>query len=131
MSIDNSEYVHEWFVIAEKDLKRAKLLANESDWEGAGFNLQQSLEKFLKGYLISNGWELQRTHDLVILINYAIEYDNSFTKFEGACRKISTYYMWDRYPKIMEEPLTKEDITESLKPAEDLINLIRNEYFNE
>ncbi len=114
MSIDNLQYVQEWFAIAERDLKRAKLLANESDWEGAGFNLQQSVEKFLKGYLISNGWELHRTHDLVMLVNYAIEYDDSFSKFKDACQKKSTYYMWKCYPKVMEEPLTEDDISESL-----------------
>jgi len=47
-----------WFGIGDKELKRARLLLGADDLEGAGFNLQQAVEKYLKGYLLSRGWKL-------------------------------------------------------------------------
>jgi hypothetical protein len=36
------------------------------------------LEKFLKAFLLSRGWELERIHDLEALLNAALVYDSSF-----------------------------------------------------
>lgn len=40
--------------------------------------LQESAERFLKGYLISKGWPLSRIHDLGALIADAQKYDERF-----------------------------------------------------
>jgi len=66
MPTDREQYVAEWYRIADSDLDRARRLVEDRDWEGAGFNLQQAVEKFLKGYLISHDWELRRTHNLSV-----------------------------------------------------------------
>lgn len=57
---DNREslYPKDWIEKAKKDLRRAKLLLADGDTEGAGFHLQQAIEKYLKGYLLSKGWRL-------------------------------------------------------------------------
>lgn len=36
----------------------------DGDAEGAGLFLQQSLEKFLKAYLLGKGWKLKKVHTL-------------------------------------------------------------------
>ena len=63
-----SRYPRDWFRIGAKELRRAETLLNALDFSGAGFNIHQALEKYLKGYLLSNGWKLRRIHDLVILL---------------------------------------------------------------
>ena len=126
MQID-SEYIEEWFTIAERDLNRSKLLIENQDWEGAGSNIQQSIEKCLKGFLIERGWKLSYTHDLELLIKEAIYYEKSFDEFLEACQIISTYYMWDRYPKMMEEPLDKDDVRKAMMWAEKIRDKVKQE----
>ncbi len=72
MPPEESVYPADWMRIAEKDLERVSLLLSAGDAEAAGFYLQQATEKFLKAFLLSNGWTLRRTHDLEHLLNVAI-----------------------------------------------------------
>jgi len=51
----DSRYPVDWIRIAEKDWRRVKLLLDLDDADAAGFFLQQSIEKFLKAFLLSNG----------------------------------------------------------------------------
>lgn len=64
-----SLYPADWLRIAEKDFVRVQHLLSFDDAEGTGFYLQQSVEKFLKAFLLSKGWRLQRVHDLEPLLN--------------------------------------------------------------
>lgn len=121
----SNDHIHEWFVIAEKDLVRASKRAKEADWEGAGFRIQQSVEKFFKGYLALNGCDIHFTHDLEVLLDEIVEINDKFEIFREACQRITSYYMGDRYPKMMEEPLTEDDIIVSLKWAEKIKEMIQ------
>lgn len=71
----------DWFKKADKDLKAAEILLKEKNLEIAGFLLQQAAEKLLKGYLLSKGWRLKRTHDLVDLLNESVSFDPTFEGF--------------------------------------------------
>ncbi len=57
MRREESLYPADWIRIAEKDLRRVKRLLDDQDPEGAGFHLQQAVEKFLKAFLLSKGME--------------------------------------------------------------------------
>lgn len=49
--------VKEWFLKGEKDLDEAKFLfENRRPLEDVAFFVHQSIEKYLKGFLISQGW---------------------------------------------------------------------------
>lgn len=63
----DSLYPADWLRIAEKDFQRVSSLLGIDDPEAAGFYLQQAVEKFLKAFLLSKGWRLQRTRDLEVL----------------------------------------------------------------
>ncbi len=56
MQHDESLYPPDWVAIAEKDLERMKRMLEDDDPGIAGFFLQQSVEKFLKAFLLVNGW---------------------------------------------------------------------------
>lgn len=120
-----SRYPKDWFRIGDKELKRAQYLLNGGDMEGAGFNIQQAVEKYLKGYLLSEGWELRWIHDLEILLNEVIRYNPSFKEFMTACQKITQYYVEDRYPLMVTSELTESEIKESLTVAENIITKIK------
>lgn len=97
------------------------------DFGDAGFHLQQAIEKFLKAYLLSKGWGLEKTHDLVKFINYAIRYNPKFEPFVGLCEIVTEYYIEERYPFVIKSELTKEEIEDNLEKAKVLIGQITDE----
>ena len=99
MNPDNSRYVHEWVANSDRDYDRARRMLNDDDAEGAGYYIQQSLEKLLKAYLIARGWRLERTHNLVELLEEAELHDAVLGDYSATCVDAATYYYWDRYPQ--------------------------------
>ncbi|MEW5693520.1 MAG: HEPN domain-containing protein [Candidatus Hydrogenedentota bacterium] len=128
MRKNESLYPADWFGIGAKEIKRAENLLRLGDLEGAGFNIQQAVEKYLKGYLLSKGWKLKRIHELEILLNDIIDYEPSFEEFRQECLKITDYYVEERYPFIVASELTKEEVMNSLKIAKKLVNRILKLY---
>ena len=116
-----SLYPRDWFRIAEKDFKRAEQLLKLDDAEGAGYNLQQAVEKYLKGFLLSKGWKLKRVHDLEVLLNDALQYEPTFEEFRGVCQKITDYFLLDRYPLPTSITLTIRQVENSKDQAQQLI----------
>ncbi len=125
MRREESRYPKDWFKIGDKELERAKNLLNLGDLEGAGFNIQQAVEKYLKGYLLSKGWELRRIHELETLLNEVVVRDPSFEPFRTACLKITDYYVEERYPFTVASNLTEDEIKESLTIAKSIIEKIK------
>ena len=125
MRREESRYPKDWFRIGDRELRRAQNLLRLGDLDGAGFNLQQAIEKYLKGYLLAQGWELRRIHDLETLVNEAIIYDPSFEEFRAACQQITQFYIAERYPFTVSSELSEEEIKESLAITEGLIGKIR------
>ena len=74
--------VKEWVLRAERDFEEAKFLFDhDRPPEDVAFFLYSAVEKYLKGFLINNGWELEKIHDLVKLVKDAAKFDKSFEKF--------------------------------------------------
>ncbi|MEO0277964.1 MAG: HEPN domain-containing protein [candidate division WOR-3 bacterium] len=90
----------EWLNVARKDWERMKRNLKEKDIGASSFFLQQSLEKFIKAYLLSHGWELKKVHHLDFLINEAAKYNPDLVKFKKICRPISSYYVLDAIPHL-------------------------------
>ncbi|MBI2370373.1 MAG: HEPN domain-containing protein [Deltaproteobacteria bacterium] len=120
-----SRYPAHWLRIAEKDLGRVSRMLAGDDPEAAGFYLQQAVEKFLKAFLLQKGWSLRRTHDLQALLNEALAYDPSLETFREACRKISGFYIVERYPFLAEAGLTEDEVRQALGEVEGLIEKLR------
>ena len=117
----DSLYPQDWFRLAAKDLKRAEHLLNFDDPEGSGYHLQQTVEKYLKGFLLWKGWKLKRIHDLEVLLNDALKYESALEQYRNLCRKISGYYIIDRYPLPSAASLTKEEVQSAIDEAKELI----------
>ena len=120
-----SSYPTDWLRIAEKDLVRVQQLLGVHDPEAAGFYLQQALEKFLKAFLLSRGWRLQRVHDLELLLNESITFDPSLEPYRAVLQKVTGFYFLERYPFVVETNLTDEDIKHALVDATGLIETIK------
>ena len=121
MPLDESHYPSDWVRIAEKDFLRVKRLLDIDDPNAAGFYLQQSVEKFLKAFLLKSGWRLRKIHDLEALLNEAIKFSPSLERYRSICQKISGFYLIERYPLLVEGGLYESDVTEALPEVEHLI----------
>lgn len=126
MKRTESFYHADWLRIAEKDLKRAERQLKDNDLELAGFCLQQALEKFLKAFLLSQGWQLKKIHDLDILLASAVDFDPSLIKYREMCQKLTAFYFIERYPFVVETEVTTEDVSQLLREAKELIVKLRN-----
>jgi len=125
MEREESQYPKDWFRVGDREIERARNLLKLGDLEGAGFNIQQAVEKYLKGYLLSKGWVLKRIHNLETLLNEAIGFDPSFEMYRAYCQKTTQYYVEERYPFTIASMLNDAEIKESLSAAESIIIKIK------
>jgi HEPN domain-containing protein len=115
-----------WLLKADNDLRSAKKLikGNNPILDTAVFHAQQCAEKALKAYLAFKKQPLQRTHDLVFLIELCIEFDNGFERFVDEANILSPYSSAFRYPDIILEP-DKKDVLEAIEKAERILAFTR------
>jgi len=124
MQHKESLYPKDWFDTAQKDYKRAEILFNSDDYDGAGFHLQQALEKYFKGYLLSKGWKLKRIHDLEALLNAALAFDKALECFRPICIQVTSYYLEERYPFLLSLGTNKKDLESAMRDAAELIKAL-------
>ncbi len=118
---EDSLIPEDWKNIARKDWERVKRNLRDNDPESAGFYLQQSLEKYLKAFLLQHGWRLRKIHELHYLLNEAVVYDQTLESFRKLCERVSGYYIADRYPFLIPSELSCEDIKNHLEEAKKFI----------
>ena len=109
----------EWFLRGEHDLQSAKLLLQQGGaTDTIAILAQQAAEKYLKGYLLTQGWKLQKTHDLEVLVSEAITHDKAFEQFLDFARVVSAYYLENRYPPGPPVGYPREEIAHVLEQTE-------------
>ncbi len=101
-------YPADWIRVAANDFQRVPRRLEEGDIADAALHLQQALEKYLKGFLLSRGWALQRTHDLRILLEEAARYEPDLKRFRRLCTEITAYHVQERYPFSEQSPALKK-----------------------
>lgn len=104
----------EWIIIARKDWNRVYQMLQYEDYEACGLFLQQSLEKYLKSYLLQRGWKLRKIHELDALLDEAVKINPELEDFRDLCEQISGYYLAERYPPLGNTYLKHEDIENGL-----------------
>ena len=83
------------------------------------FLCRESAEKFLKAYLISKGWELKKTHDIVELLEYCSDYDKEFDLLVEDGSILNDYIADGRYPgDIAFEAISLKQANEAVEKAE-------------
>ena len=118
--------VKEWLWKGQKDVEDAEFLfKNNRAVESISFHIHQSAEKYLKGFLIYNGWNLEKIHDLVKLLEEAIKIDKSFNKFTKPLRKITNFYFESRYPVGYKVEYSKKELKDSLNKTKNLVKFIK------
>ena len=89
----------DWYLLAQDKLNAADAVFKTL---GSTFScvelLHEAVERFLKGYLISKGWRLVRTHDLTDLVASASDFDIGFRNFEELAEELTEQFFLQHYP---------------------------------
>ncbi len=111
---DSNDYRH-GIQFAKNDLAVAKdlQLQNEYVYQAVVTHCQQSIEKYLKAFLLYNNKKIIYTHDLLILCKLCEEIDEAFISLESDLNKLSVNYKEARYPGDFED-IDLEDANKAL-----------------
>jgi HEPN domain-containing protein len=63
----------------------------DGDADGAGFFLQQALEKYLKAFLLRRGWKLKKVHTLQSLLDEASVFAPDVASWRPLCERVSGF----------------------------------------
>ena len=98
MKTDETLPAH-WYLLAKERMEAADaLLATRGACYSAVELLQESVERYLKGFLIGKGWPLQRIHNLSTLLDAAVEIDSQFKSFADLCENLTAQFWEQHYP---------------------------------
>jgi len=89
----------DWFLLAKDRLEKADALFTQfgDSWTGVEL-LHEAAERYLKGYLVSHGWKLVKTHDLNRLLATSCDFNNEFVAFVSACQNLTEQFWEQHYP---------------------------------
>lgn len=116
-SNEEIKLVKDWLKFAKENLLFARSGIEEefSPFHTICFLCQGSAEKYLKAFLIWNGWALKKTHDLVELLGYCVDYEPGFDDYKDQCLLLNEYITEGRYPGDLPfESVTKKDAQEAI-----------------
>lgn len=74
--------------------------------------------------MIQQGWRLQRSHDLVELLQEASGHNGTLAQFEEAFRLIGEYYFTSRYPMHSPQDFTEEQIRLDIVEVRSFLNVL-------
>lgn len=122
-----SLYFKDWLKVARQDWHRIFVMLADDDGEGAGLFLQQALEKYLKAFLLKEGWKLKKIHTLQSLLDDAATFGPRLVQFRPICERVSGFYIVERYPSLGGEELESSAVQRELPQARALIQALFSE----
>jgi len=117
-----TEIAEEWFERGRHEIETAKLLFEKEGYpEVILFHIHQAMEKYLKGFLIQNGWKLKKIHDLETLLTEAMDFDKEMEKYLDLGRRLTLFYYEERYPPGAPLSISRGDVEYILESVEEFI----------
>jgi len=110
MNITDDQYLNQWIAKANEDLLVVDKLTEFEIIAKASvcFHCQQSVEKFLKAFLIFNGKEIKKTHSIEYLLVECGDIDPDFMDIEP--KELSDFGVEARSPGDRYIPSDKETL---------------------
>ena len=125
--MDENEDWKQWFRLAELDFSVAEHLAanmHPTPNEPICFHCQQSVEKYLKGYLVFNGIEPPKIHALPILLEMCEKISADYSGLFKKCVFLNKFGTLPRYPNELE--ITDGDIRVALSFTNEINEFIKS-----
>ena len=104
MNKETIDFIKQWQIKANEDLlvvdklTEYEIIATSS----VCFHCQQAVEKFLKAFLIANGVEVKKTHNIEYLLSECADIDKDFVDIDP--KELSDFGVDMRYPGDMFVP---------------------------
>lgn len=117
----NQEMIQEWIDFAKMDFLTAKHLYEHmypKPLEIICYHCQQSIEKLLKGVLISKDVDIKKTHDLGLLAEMLQDYETVDERYLEMCDDLTPYGVKIRYPQ--ELYIEEYHVAKALQETENL-----------
>jgi HEPN domain-containing protein len=121
------EKLREWIDFAEGDLRMANVaikLKSNVPYRIIAFHAQQSAEKYLKAYLISQGVDFPFTHSIATLLKLCDKHNLHIKEIRDA-DTLTPYAITARYPG-QDERVTKEETLIAIRMAKKVRRTVRN-----
>jgi len=125
--MDNTVTAKKWLVNAEDDIRWCEASLTGGVWHGACFSAQQSVEKALKAFLLSQGKTIHKIHDLGALLESCRAIDPSFESIRETVLPLVDYYLQTRYPDMGDFiDYTEEKANNALSYAKSIVLFVKN-----
>jgi len=97
-----------WIAKADEDWLciRNELAAAQTPWSVVCFHAQQAAEKYLKAFLVANGFDPERAHARDALLKECLRFDSSLASLQAECQQLTDFAVDVRYPDI---PIADEE----------------------
>ncbi|UXE62685.1 MAG: HEPN domain-containing protein [Woronichinia naegeliana WA131] len=123
--MDDAHYheIQQWLLKSQRDLEAAKVLFEHGLFDVVVYHCQQSAEKALKAYLVYQEVILQKTHNLVVLLESCLAFDINFEILRDSAEILTPYATEFRYPGDTIEP-EKYEAEEALAIASLVLDFV-------
>ena len=128
MTDNRNDLVKEWYRFAMMDLNAATTLNQYMEpkpLEIICYHCQQSAEKMLKGFLISNSIDPPKIHDLQLLRIMCVEINNDFEELYDICKDLTPYGVQPRYPNEIE--VSETDVETAIQNVQTMIEFFETQ----
>lgn len=124
----DKKIVSEWLKRADEDFLFAKksLELENNFFAQICFHFHQSVEKYLKAYIVANNLEFKKIHDLVELLRICSNNDNSFSILREDCEYLNPFYIDTRYPVFWKVNYTEEIANKTKECAERIRKFVQD-----
>ncbi|MGM0566211.1 MAG: HEPN domain-containing protein [Bacteroidota bacterium] len=98
------DFIKQWLAKANEDILVVERLTDDDiiATSSACFHCQQAVEKFLKAFLIANGINIKKTHNIEFLLSECSDIDKDFEDIDP--KELSDFGVEVRYPGDMYIP---------------------------
>ena len=125
------ELIQQWLNKGNEELRVAEYIStmhHPTPDETICYLCQQSAEKYLKGFIFSKDIEPEKTHDLKLLLEVCMKFNEQFSTLITKASILTNYAVLPRYPN--ELSITEEDMKNALLYAKAIQEFVMN-IFNE
>ena len=125
MTDAKAQLVCSWLTKAKHDLASARVLAasNPPLLDTAIYHCQQAAEKTVNAYLAFCDTEVERVHDLEVLIRSAMSCDQGFAEWIDVGIELTPYAHLYRYPGRAAEP-SREQFDRAISASQGLYEFV-------
>ncbi|MFH1387702.1 MAG: HEPN domain-containing protein [Patescibacteria group bacterium] len=115
----------EWFIKGNHDINSAKIIFNKKGFtDTICFLCHQTVEKYLKGYLVFNNINPKKTHELSELVQRCGKINKDILDYLEETNILNHYYIEARYPIDEPKIYSHKEAKQAIEKAESIIKFI-------